>query len=458
MRRLKSTMKKQTKPEDKAANRMMLIMPLLEEGLDPSKIVELKKEISEKHELSYRTIGRYLDAYKACGFEGLKPKVSYKREKSTLPENYQDIVDEAICLRRECPTRSVRDIIRIMELEGTVQEGVLNRSTLQRHMQAEGFGAKQVKLYSNKGAAARRFAKEHRCMLFQGDIKYGPYLPIGKDGAKKQVYLAAFIDDATRYIVSAKFYENQKVDIIEDCLRSAVMHCGKPDAIYVDNGKQYRSEWLKNACAKLEIRLLFAKPYHPEGKGKIESFNRRIDSFLSEVALSKARTLDELNHHLDIWISEHYHKSPHHSLGGISPEVAFKTDTRPLKFIDVDKIKEAFLHTELREVDKTGCINFNGKKYEVGLKLMGRKVDVYYDPSWTDEVEIHHKDFPPFKAKKLIIGSSCGSRSELPEEICTIDATSSRLLDGLNKANITNRTKKELATVFRKNREVLTDV
>jgi putative transposase len=120
-------------------------------------------------------------------------------------------------------------------------------------------------------------------MLFQGDIKYGPYLPIGKGGTKKQVYLAAFIDDATRYIVSAKFYENQKVDIIEDCLRNAVMHCGKPDAIYCDNGKQYRSEWLKNACAKLEIRLLFAKPYHPEGKGKIEAFNRRIDSFLSEV-------------------------------------------------------------------------------------------------------------------------------------------------------------------------------
>jgi putative transposase len=60
-------------------------------------------------------------------------------------------------------------------------------------------------------------------MLLQGDIKYGPYLPIGKNGAKKQVSLSAFIDDATRYIVAAKFYENQQVAIIADARRTAVM-------------------------------------------------------------------------------------------------------------------------------------------------------------------------------------------------------------------------------------------
>jgi hypothetical protein len=287
-------------------------------------------------------------------------------------------------------------------------------------------------------------------MLWQGDIKYGPYLPIGKDGVKKQVYLSAFIDDATRYIVCAKFYENQKVDIIEDSLRSALMRFGKPDAIYVDNGKQYRSEWLKKACAKLGIRLLFAKPYHPEGKGKIEAFNRRMDAFLSEAALAKVKTLGELNHLLSVWIEEYYHKNSHYGLGGISPETAFKTDSRPLTFLDIDNIREAFLHTVEREVDKTGCINFDGKKYEVGLSLMGRKVEVYYDPSWTDEVEIHHKDVETFKAKELQIGANCSVRTELSEGLKTLNTESSRLLDGLNEANITNRTSSVIATSFRK--------
>ena len=194
-------------------------------------------------------------------------------------------------------------------------------------------------------------------MLFQGDIKYGPYLPIGKNGTKKQVYLSAFIDDATRFIVSAKFYENQKVEIIEDSLRTAIMHYGKPDSIYVDNGKQYRSDWLRKACTRLGIKLLFAKPYHPEGKGKIEAFNRRLDSFLSEVALMDITSLDDLNHQLELWIQEHYHKSPHHGLGGISPEVAFKTDSRPLNFIDIQTCTDAFLHTDERLVDRSGCVS-----------------------------------------------------------------------------------------------------
>lgn len=447
-------MKTHKKPENTAAQRMLIITPLLEEGLDPQRIVELKKEISEKHQISYRTVGRYLEAFKNAGFEGLKPNTVSQRAQSSLPDNYAEIVEQAIVLRRECPTRSVADIIRILELEGTTKPGALSRSTLQRHLQTSGFGTRQMKIYTKTGAASRRFEKAHRCMLFQGDIKYGPYLPIGKNGERKQVYLSVFIDDATRYIVAAKFYDNQRVEIIEDCLRGAIMQFGKPDAIYVDNGKQYRSEWLQKACARLEIRLLFAKPYHPEGKGKVEAFNRRMDSFLSEVALEKVQTLEELNRHLDVWITEHYHKSPHYGLGGITPEVAFRMDTRPLKFLDIAKCAEAFLHTVEREVDKTGCISFDGKKYEVGLQLMGRKVEVYYDPSWTKEVEIHHKDFPSFKAREMQIGSNCNSREELPETVKPLEANGSRLLEGLNRANITNRTRKEAALVFRKSREV----
>ena len=83
----------------------------------------------------------------------------------------------------------------------------------------------------------------------------------------QQVYLSSFIDDATRYIVSAKFYDNQRVEIVEDSLREAIMRYGKPDKIYVDNGKQYRSDWLKKACNRLGIVLLHSRPYHAEGKG-----------------------------------------------------------------------------------------------------------------------------------------------------------------------------------------------
>jgi transposase InsO family protein len=439
--------------DDIAAERMQMIMPLLEENLPYADVVEKKKEIARKYLVSYRTVGRYLEAYQKEGFEGLKPKAGYHRKSDTLPTNFDSVVKEAIVLRRENPSRSVGDLIRILELEGLIKKDSIKRSTLQRHLQEAGYGAKQMRMYTKKGVASRRFAKEHRGMLYQGDIKYGPFLPIGDQGKKKQVYLSAFIDDATRYIVAAKFYENQKAEIVEDTLRTAIMHYGKPDAIYVDNGKQYRSNHLEKACAKLAIKHIKSKPYHPEGKGKIEAFNRRIESFLSEVALEKPKSLEELNEMLQLWIDDYYHKSVHSGLNGISPEAAFKTDSRPLKFVDIDDLRSAFLHTETRKVDKTGCISFNGAKYEAGLTLIGRTVEVYYDATWMDEVEIHHKDFKPFKVKKLEIGPNCGTKRELDPSKQTIDTDRSRLLDGLNEANITGRTRKDVAVVFRSIRE-----
>jgi len=442
-------MNKTQTPEDLASKRLMMITPLLEEGLDPSRIIELKKRISEDHHLSYRSVSRYYEAYLKEGFAGLKPKRSYKRKNTNLPDNFPEIVEQAIILRRECPTRSVADLIRIMELEGIAKQGTIHRSTLQRHLQSAGFGAKQVKLYSKKGLTSRRFAKSHRMMLLQGDIKYGPYLSIGKDGAMKQVYLSAFIDDATRFIASAKFYDNQRVEILEDSLREAIMRYGKPDKIYVDNGKQYRSEWLKKACNRLGIVLLHSRPFHAEGKGKIEAFNRRMDAFFSEVALNKPKTLEQLNEALDLWIQEYYHKNAHSALDGLTPEIAFKSDKRALKFVDANELAEAFLHTESRLVDKTGCISFNGKKYDVGMKLIGRQVDVHYDPTWKDEVKIHHKDFEPFKAKVQVIGENCGYKSELPEELTPLEPKESRLLKGLNQKNISHRTKQETAIHFR---------
>ena len=109
-------------------------------------------------------------------------------------------------------------------------------------------------------------------------------------------------------------------------------------------------------------------------------------------------------------------------------------------------------------MDKTGCISFEGKKFEVGLQLLGRKVEVHYDPSWTSEVEIHHPEFVPFLVKEQVIGEHCGVRAELPERMAPLNPEGSRLLDALNTDNISGRTRSEIAVVFRKNPEVAAHV
>lgn len=151
-------MRNQT-PDGTATERMMMIMPLLEEGLSREDLIQRKKEICAKYDISYRTIGRYFDAYSVSGFEGLKPKTGYQRNDSALPDDFAEILEDAIVLRRENPSRSVKDIIRILELEGRVKKDSISRSTLQRHLQKAGFGAKHLKLYTKKGRSIQAFCQ-----------------------------------------------------------------------------------------------------------------------------------------------------------------------------------------------------------------------------------------------------------------------------------------------------------
>jgi len=130
--------------------------------------------------------GDNYDAYLKEGFEGRKPKQITNRKNNLLPENFPEIVDVAIELRRECPSRSVRDIIRIMELEDIIPPGSISRSTLQRHLYKQGFGANQMKIYTRKGTAARRFQKSQRCMLFREISNMGRTCPLERTGLKSR--------------------------------------------------------------------------------------------------------------------------------------------------------------------------------------------------------------------------------------------------------------------------------
>jgi len=184
-------------------------------------------------------------------------------------------------------------------------------------------------------------------------------------------------------------------------------------------------------CSKLGIRLLFAKPYSPEATGKVERFNRVVDSFLAEAALEKPQTLNKLNTLFYVWLDECYQHKAHSALGDkISPEIAYRSDKKPLRFLDPDVISNAFLHCEERKVDKAGCINFVGNKYEVGLSFIGYTVDVVYDPADTSELTIEYKGHAPWTVKKLIIGERTGIRPKLPEHLELKPANSSRLLSG----------------------------
>lgn len=441
-------MRDHKKAEEIAAQRFQLIAPLLAEGLDAGKVKELKNHICKTSGLSERTIRRYLEQYRNESFEGLKPKgILGKMKKEAIPSH---LLEQAILLRKEAPTRSVAQIIQILEWEGLAKPGQLKRSTLQEKLTEKGYSSRQMRLYSQTGVAARRFQKRHRNQLWQSDIKFGPYLPVGPNGTKKQVYLVAIIDDATRFILHGAFYPTLDSRIIEDAFRNAIQKYGVPDAVYFDNGKQYRTKWMSRTCSKLGTRLIYAKPYAAESKGKVERFNRVVDSFLGEVALEKPNSLDRLNELFQVWLSECYQNKPHSGLEeNISPETAFRSDKKALRFIVPDKLANAFLHCETRKVDKSGCISFMDQKYEVGLSFIGRQVDVVYDPADLEEITIEYEGYSPWRAKKLVIGERSGKRSALPSHLQSLEADSSRLLKAAEQKHQERKIEQAPAVSFR---------
>jgi len=165
--------------------------------------------------------------------------------------------------------------------------------------------------------------------------------------------------------------------------------------------------------------------------------------------MKKPESLAEYNELLRIWLDEYYHKKLHSGLGGISPRTAFGTDTRPLKYAPALQLRDAFLHTEIRNVDKTGCVKFSGQFYEVGLAYIGSEVEIRFDPSWTDEIEVIHGQSEPFIAKKLVIGPNCGTTTELPEHMRTTSPQTSRMLDALKKEHQSKHKPTETATTFK---------
>lgn len=201
--------------EQEALSRFQLIAPLLQEDLDDAKRLQLRKQIAQDNDISVRSIYRYEKAYREGQFAGLKPATREKRRSQKLPENFDLLLEQAIQLRKEVPERSVAQIICILELEGYAAPGVLKRSTLERHLYRAGYGREQMQMYRDaRESSSKRFCKPHRMMLVQGDIKYGPKLPIGKNGARVQTYLSSAIDDHSRLLLASRFYDSVRGKVI----------------------------------------------------------------------------------------------------------------------------------------------------------------------------------------------------------------------------------------------------
>ena len=145
---------------------------------------------------------------------------------------------------------------------------------------------------------------------------------------------------------------------------------------------------LLRACASLGIRLVHSRPGQPAGRGKIEKFFRTVrEQFLVEIG--SGRELDDLaqlNTLFTAWVETVYHRRVHSETGQTPLERWSVGDTPVLP--TPEQLREAFLWSEWRTVTKTATVGLHGNQYEVDAALVGRKIELVFDPFDLTAIEV----------------------------------------------------------------------
>ena len=424
---------------DVALEAHRIIAPLLAPDLEAAEKRALREHILKTEQISERTLRRMLQKFREDKLEGLKPKERADRGESRAIR--AEIISEAVKLKEELPYRSIRRILEILEREGKIKPGEVAASTLSRSLRNLGKTTRELRQKKENGMGSRRFQKPRKGMLWQTDIKYAVSLPDPDNPQKmRRTYLLVFLDDATRMVMHGEFYFHQRLPILEDCFRKALLSYGICETVYLDNGKIFVSRWFRAACAHLGIRHLAAARYSPQSKGKIERFNRTVEEFLEELRLEPVTDLKELNRKFQLWLDESYHRRPHRGLplkegqkGHQSPMEAWEADRAELKVITPEECKAAFLWTKETTTDKTGCFSLHGEVLEAGAVFIRQKIEVRYDPFDLSAAEVWQNGELKSIAKRCEIKEYNGRRRSRGNAIGRAAKSGSRLLQSLEK-------------------------
>ena len=332
---------------------------------------------------SRESLDRWIRAWKAGGFEALLPTARHLE-----PRTDPAVLELAAALKREVPARTAAQVAAVLAAHAGPTSVTPSARTLQRHFA-------RLELHTRPdGRPPRsfgRFEADAPNDRWTGDALHGPAV------AGRKTYLFAFIDDHSRALVGYRWGHSEDTVRLEAALRAGLASRGVPKVVYVDNGSAFVSSQLLRALASLGIVLTHSTPGQPAGRGKIERFFRTVrEQFLVELGvegISRAvKDLAQLNELFAAWVETVYHARVHSETGQAPLQrfLAAETPTLP----SPAQLHEAFLWSQRRTVTKTATISLHGNSYEVDAALVGRRVEVVFDPFDLTRLEVRYQGRP----------------------------------------------------------------
>jgi transposase InsO family protein len=143
----------------------------------------------------------------------------------------------------------------------------------------------------------------------------------------RRVYLVAFMDDHSRFIVSYGLHASQSAVLVLECLRAGIASYGSPQEVLTDNGSQYITWRGKSAFSreleKRGIQHVVAAPRRPQTLGKVERFWGTLwrECLESSVFLD----MGDAQKRIGLFIDYYNFQRPHQGLGteGLVPADRF---------------------------------------------------------------------------------------------------------------------------------------
>lgn len=346
-------------------------------------------QTGHEYQFTWRTISTWLYRFKKHGLTSLDNKTRADKN------GYRKIQPNELA-------EAIHEVLTTMSAN---KSGVIPKSTLYRQLlQMNFFHRSQLSpttfyrmirendllQVETTKKLRQSFAMQFANELWQADTMYGPSIKQA-DGKWRKTFLIAFIDDASRVITHGQFFYRDNADNMIDAFRTALFKRGKPERLYFDNGANYRSKEILQACIRLDIKLSHAPVRDGAAKGKIERFFRGFrDRFLTQHTTFES--LDDLNDKTHYWIENEYN-TKHHTGIQMIPVDRFNLDRDRISFLTDDEYSAEIFFVEVeRKVSKTNVFSINNQRYECPVDLREKTIQVRYDRSRQDRFIVYFAD------------------------------------------------------------------
>jgi len=323
------------------------------------------RELCRRFEISAETGYKWLRRWKG-GDHDLSDR---SRRPHTSPSRSSDDIEARVLeVRDGHPAWGPRKIRRVLQNKGFEAPALSTiGAILLRH----------DRIAAEKSLANRplcRFEKEAPNQLWQMDFKGSVALV-----DETRCHPLTVIDDHSRYVPCLKACANQQGEGVKAHLETTFRRYGLPDAFYVDNGSPWGDStgehwtWLEVWLLKLGIEVIFARAYHPQGRGKNERFHRTMDDEI--FALHRFHTLAQVQRAFDKWREVYNFERPHDGLSLEVPASRYHPSARPMP----DRLPKVEYDSGeiVRTVPSTkDYISFRGQHFKVPQAFRGERVAI----------------------------------------------------------------------------------